>query len=435
MVTVSESFRTTLEGVVRELGALPVPWNPADGRASVDGPVLVLGGGAETDAIDLVAELDKTNPVILVGASTDHRLGSAAVRAGARDYFALPGDLDALRRTLEREGRERRGASEGGRFAAAERSASGFAAIVGNSEPMRRALDQARRVTRHGGVTVLITGETGTGKELLARAIHYEGPRATGPFVEINCAAIPATLLESELFGHEKGAFTGAIATKPGLFELAHGGTLFLDEIGTMPMELQAKLLRSLESREIRRVGGQRTHRIEVRVIAATHGDLRSAITRGEFREDLFYRLNVVALTLPPLRERLQDVEQLAEVFLERLAATYALPVPPLTPALRAALHAHPWPGNVRELRNTMERGLVLSPRGSLDADALFASDAPAAALPGSGGLPFPADIDTINRAAARAMVEFTGGNKSEAARRLGISRPRLNRLLDDSTP
>ena len=253
--------------------------------------------------------------------------------------------------------------------------------------------------------------------------------------MEINCAAIPASLLESELFGHEKGAFTGAIATKPGLFELAHGGTLFLDEIGTMPIELQAKLLRALESREIRRVGGQRTHRLEVRVIAATHGDLRSAIARGEFREDLFYRLNVVALSLPPLRERLQDVEQLAEVFLERLAATYGMPVPPLTPALRAALHAHRWPGNVRELRNTIERGLVLSPRGSLDADALFASDAPVSAPTGSGGLPFPADLATINRAAARSMVEYTGGNKSEAARRLGISRPRLNRLLDDSTP
>jgi len=435
MVAISESFRTTLEGMVRELGALPVPWKPIDGRAPVDGPVLVLGGGVETDAIDLVAELDKARPVFVVGASTDHRIGSASVRAGARDYFALPADLDSLRRTLEREGRERRGAAEGSRFAAAERSANGFAAIVGSSEPMRRALDRARRVTRHGGVTVLITGETGTGKELLARAIHYEGPRATGPFVEINCAAIPATLLESELFGHEKGAFTGAIATKPGLFELAHGGTLFLDEVATMPMELQAKLLRALESREIRRVGGQRTHHIEVRVIAATHGDLRSAIARGEFREDLFYRLNVVALALPPLRERMQDVEQLAEVFLERLAATYALPVPPLTPALRAALHAHPWPGNVRELRNTIERGLVLSPRGALDADALFSSDAPPAATRGSSLLPFPADIATITRAAARAMVEFTGGNKSEAARRLDISRPRLNRLLDENTP
>ena len=161
----------------------------------------------------------------------------------------------------------------------------------------------------------------------------------------------------------------------------------------------------------------------------------RSAIARGEFREDLFYRLNVVALALPPLRERMQDVEQLAEVFLERLAATYGLPVPPLTPSLRAALHAHPWPGNVRELRNAIERGLVLSPRGALDAEALFTSDAPPVLARGSSLLPFPADIATITRAAARAMVEFTGGNKSEAARRLDISRPRLNRLLDDTIP
>ena len=286
-------------------------------------------------------------------------------------------------------------------------------------------------VTRHGGVTVLITGETGTGKELLARAIHYEGPRATGPFVEINCAAIPATLLESELFGHEKGAFTGAIATKPGLFELAHGGTLFLDEIGTMPLELQAKLLRSLESREIRRVGGQRTHKIEVRVIAATHADLRSAIARGEFREDLFYRLNVGGAVAPAAPGTTAGRGATGRGVPRAAGRHYGLPVPPLTPALRAALHAHPWPGNVRELRNTIERGLVLSPRGALDADALFASDGPPAALPGSTGLPFPADIGTINRAAAHAMVAFTGGNKSEAARRLDISRPRLNRLLE----
>ena len=277
VVAIGESFRTTLEGVVREFGALPVSWHPTEGHPLVEGPILVLGGGVESDAIDVVAELDRSRAVYLIGGSTDHRMASAAVRAGARDYFALPGDLDALRRTLEREGRERRGATEGGRFAAAERQASGFSAIVGRSEPMLRALEQARRVARHGGVTVLITGETGTGKELLARAIHYEGPRATGPFVEINCAAIPDTLLESELFGHEKGAFTGAIATKPGLFELAHGGTLFLDEIGDLPMELQAKLLRALESgRSAGSAAGAPRH-IDVRVIAATHDDLRSA--------------------------------------------------------------------------------------------------------------------------------------------------------------
>ena len=181
--------------------------------------------------------------------------------------------------------------------------------------------------------------------------------------MEINCAAIPANLLESELFGHERGAFTGAIAAKPGLFELAHGGTLFLDEVGTLPLELQPKLLRALESRTIRRVGGQQGRQVDVRVIGATHTDLAAASARGEFREDLFYRLNVVALTLPPLRERDGDIELLAETFLARIATGYGLPVPALTSEVRAALRAHSWPGNVRELRNAIERALVLSPQ------------------------------------------------------------------------
>jgi transcriptional regulator with PAS, ATPase and Fis domain len=279
-------------------------------------------------------------------------------------------------------------------------------------------------------VTVLIGGETGTGKELLARAIHYGGPRASEPFVEINCAAIPAALLESELFGHERGAFTGAIAARPGLFELAHGGTLFLDEVGTLPLDLQPKLLRALESRTIRRVGGQATRQIDVRVIGATHADLAAAVSRGEFREDLYYRLNVVLLTLPPLRERDGDVELLAETFVARIATAHGLPVPSLTADLRAALRAHAWPGNVRELRNAVERALVLSPRGTLRKEELL----PAAPRRESGardGLPFPATIDELVRSAAVAMLGLTGGNKSEAARRLGISRPRLQRLLD----
>jgi transcriptional regulator with PAS, ATPase and Fis domain len=279
---------------------------------------------------------------------------------------------------------------------------------------------------------VLIGGETGTGKELLARAIHYGGPRAPHPFVEINCAAIPATLLESELFGHERGAFTGAVAAKPGLFELAHGGTLFLDEIGALPLELQPKLLRALESRNIRRVGGQQARQVDVRVVGATHLDLAAAAERGEFREDLFYRLNVVGLTLPPLRERDGDVELLAETFLARISASYGLPVPPLSPDLRAALRTYPWPGNIRELRNAVERALVLSPRGTLRAEELIpAPPRSSTRSAGRSALPFPATIDVLVRAAAQAMLELAGGNKSEAARRLGISRPRLQRLLD----
>jgi two-component system response regulator HydG len=435
MVTLSESFRSSLDELLRELNAVSRPWSPGNGPIPDPvAPLLVLAGGAEGAAMDLLGSLGREagRRVLVAGASPDHRLSAALVRAGAEDYFALPGDLEPLRRSLERSARMAGAREQSARFAADERKATGFASIIGESPSLRRTLEQARRVARHGDVTVLVGGETGTGKELLARAIHYEGPRATGPFVEINCAAIPASLLESELFGHEKGAFTGALAQKPGLFELAHGGTLFLDEVGTLPLELQAKLLRALESRVIRRVGGQRTHEVDVRIIAATHADLRAAIARGEFREDLFYRLNVVALTLPPLRERALDVELLTQVFLQRLAARYGIPVPVVSPAIAGALHAHPWPGNVRELRNAIERALVLSPQGQLDPAALFAEDTAQPAPRSQAAIPFPADLDSITRSAVRAMLDLAGGNKSEAARRLGISRPRLNRLLDE---
>jgi two-component system response regulator HydG len=434
MVELSDSFRSSLAELARELRAGVVTWRPDEEPTPPAGAslTLVLAGGAEGAAIDLLAELPPGPPVYLVGAAPDHRLAAAAVQRGARDFFALPEDLDVLRRSLEREAREAQGRAEATRFAETERTAVGFEAILGRSAALRQTLEQAGRVASHRDVTVLIGGETGTGKELLARAIHYGGPRAPHPFVEINCAAIPAALLESELFGHERGAFTGAVAAKPGLFEMAHGGTLFLDEIGALPLELQPKLLRALESRIIRRVGGQQGRQVDVRVIGATHLDLAAAAERGEFREDLFYRLSVVTLTLPPLRERDGDVELLAETFLARISAGYGLPVPPLSPDLRAALRAHAWPGNIRELRNAVERALVLSPRGTLRAEELIpAPPRSSARSAGRSALPFPATIDVLVRAAAQAMLELAGGNKSEAARRLGISRPRLQRLLD----
>ena len=434
VVRLSDSFGTAFQSLASELEAGLMEWLPDGARPLPSGAaaLVVLAGGAEQDAVDLLAAIVPAElPVYVVGAAADHRLAAAALQRGARDYFALPDDFDLLRRSLDREAQEARGRREAERFAAAERQATGFDAILGRSPALRKVLDQAARVAMHRDVTVLIGGETGTGKELLARAIHYHSTRAAEPFVEINCAAIPSALLESELFGHEKGSFTGAVAAKPGLFELAHGGTLFLDEIGALPPELQPKLLRALETRSIRRVGGQQSRDIDVRVIAATHVDLAAAAARGEFREDLYYRLHVVSLVLPPLRERDGDAELLAETFVARLAANYGMSVPALSPEARAAIRGHHWPGNVRELRNAVERALVLSPAGTLRADEFrLARPAPP---PATDGLPFPAELAAVIRAAARAMLDLTNGNKSEAARRLGISRPRLQRLLDDS--
>ncbi|HEY7682378.1 MAG TPA: sigma 54-interacting transcriptional regulator [Gemmatimonadales bacterium] len=430
-VRLSDSFRTTIAELAGDLGAGLVDWKPGDGEGPPAGATcaLVLAGGAESTALDLLATLSASLPRYVVGASADHRLTAAVFQRGARDYFALPEDLGLLRRSLERERGEAAGRAEAARFAADERRLNGFEAILGESPALRRTLEQARRVASHRDVTVLIGGETGTGKELLARALHYDSPRAPAPFVEINCAAIPANLLESELFGHEKGAFTGASSAKPGLMELAHGGTVFLDEVGHLPLELQPKLLRALEGREIRRVGGQQTRKVDVRLIGATHVDLSAAVARGEFREDLFYRLNVVALVLPPLRERGADVEILAEAFVARLSGQYRLPLPELSPEVRACLRSYPWPGNVRELRNAIERALVLSAPGTIELAELPSQRS--AEPPRDGALPFPASLRAITLAAAQAMLQLVGGNKSEAARRLGISRPRLQRILD----
>ena len=310
-----------------------------------------------------------------------------------------------------------------------------FDGILGSSSALRAALTRAARVIPHGNVTVLLSGETGTGKELFARAIHYNGPRARQPFVDVNCTAIPDNLLESELFGHEAGAFTDAKSAKPGLFELADGGTLFLDEIGHLPMALQGKLLRVLEERTMRRVGGTKTIAFDVRVIAASHVDLQAAVQRGEFREDLWYRLNVMPIELPPLRERPDDVVGLALAFVQKFAREYGMtPAPLISAAAQRVLAERAWPGNVRELRNVIERGLLLSDGVRLDVTDLAGDGATVAAGSSGGELPWPASLSMLARGAASAMMQRCGGNKSEAARRLGISRPRLQRLLDAQT-
>ncbi len=440
-MVVSDSFRTAIDAIADELALELVAWDPASQALPPAGvsAVLVLAGGEEPAAVEMLTEWPTDRvPTYVIGSRSDHRLAAELLHCGAKDYFALPGDLDLARRTMERlvaTERERQAADA---FAAAEQRESGFATIIGRSPAIRSVVDRAARVAQHADVTLLIEGETGTGKEVLARAIHYGSPRAQEPFVEINCAAIPENLIESELFGHERGSFTGAIATKQGLFEMAHGGTLFLDEVGHLPLELQAKLLRALESRTIRRVGGNKTRSIDVRVIAATHVHLAQAVARGEFREDLYYRLNVVVLRLPALRERDGDIELLAEFFLGELAARHGLTQPELTPEVVAGLRGHAWPGNVRELRNTIERALVLSAPGELDAGELGLVEEGGEGVPirgiDSSVLPFPAPLEKIIRAAVAAMVEMSNGNKSEAARLLGISRPRLQRWLSDNS-
>jgi transcriptional regulator with PAS, ATPase and Fis domain len=280
-------------------------------------------------------------------------------------------------------------------------------------------------------VTVLITGETGTGKELVAQALHYNGPRGAGPFVEVNCAALPASLLEAELFGYEKGAFTDARTAKPGLFEAAHGGTLFLDEVGDLAPDLQVKLLKVLEDRKIRRLGSVRTRDVDIRLVAATHVDLVAAVREGTFREDLYYRLNVIPVHLPPLRERADDVVLLARHFVRATAERHGLDAPDLLPPVASRLRAYDWPGNVRELRNAIERAVLLGDR-RLSAEDLALGELGTPAM-SAGPIPFPATLAEIERAAASAALERESGNKSAAAQLLGISRTRLYRLLDDA--
>ena len=344
LVTISDSFQAAVRDLVSELGGAVVEGRPHAGEPWPDADAtLILAGGEESAGVDLLVDSKAGGSRFLIGAAADHRIAAAALQNGAaRLLRAARGPRSAAPAGWSARRGEAEGRLEAERFAEGERQTSGFQTILGGSPALRQTLDQARRVAAHRDVTVLIGGETGTGKELLARAIHYASPRAGEPFVEVNCAAIPVNLLESELFGHERGAFTGAVAAKPGLFEMAHGGTLFLDEIATLPLELQPKLLRALESRTIRRVGGQQGRTVDVRVIAATHVDLAQAVRRGEFREDLYYRLNVVVLVLPPLRDREGDVELLAETFVERIARGYGLPVPELGSAAREALRRAP---------------------------------------------------------------------------------------------
>jgi DNA-binding NtrC family response regulator len=433
LLALTDSFNAEWPGLAAASGLTLVPVAEPASLEPRKGTVTLIAAAGEEERLEgVLREMPRGNRfVAAIGADADHRLAASVVRAGAEDYFALPVDLPHLASWL-RAGAERlRADSAAAAFAAEERTKFHFDGILGDSPALHAALDRAARVIPRPSVTVLVTGETGTGKELLARAIHYNGPRRDAPFVDVNCAAIPENLLESELFGHEKGAFTGASGAKPGLMELANGGTLFLDEIGHLALVLQGKILRALEDRVVRRVGGTRGIPFDVRLIAATHVDLAAAVRRGEFREDLFYRLNVVPIQLPALRARGDDIVAIARHFLERFAGEYALPQLTLGPAVIRALREHRWPGNIRELRNAIERAVLLSPGPALELADIV--DSGASTSTSAGELPFPSTLAELNRAAVARMLELCDGNKTETARRLGISRPRLQRLLDAS--
>jgi DNA-binding NtrC family response regulator len=391
--------------------------------------LVLAAGGEECAALEWLEHcaVPAGVPVLAIGADPNRRTAAQMVSRGATDYFVLPEDVELLRNAWAAAvARRNEVAAREAHGTAGELSA--FRAILGESPALTSVLHRAARLVAHPQATALIVGETGTGKELLARAIHESGPCHGAPFVPVHCSALPGHLIESELFGHERGAFTDAHVAKPGLFEVADGGTLFLDEIGSLPVELQAKLLRVLEDREVRRIGGTKSRRVNLRILAATNEDLGHAVAAGRFREDLYYRIGGVTLTLPPLRERGDDISLIAGELLKTLAGQYRLPVPPFEPEAKRALLNYPWPGNVRELKNAIERALLLSAPGELNVAELL----PNRHHNGSNGgpLPFPASLDAITSAAARAMLAMAEGNVSEAARRLRVSRRRLRRLL-----
>ena len=375
-------------------------------------------------ALDEILHLAPLTKVVVVTGNSDRENALKAVQLGAFDYHLKPIDLDEYKVVLRRAAHLHSLARESEASIQAQESAVRFEDILGNTPRMREIFTVIQRVAKTDA-TVLVEGDSGTGKELIARAIHSRSTRRNGPFVAINCGAIPDTLLESELFGHERGAFTGAHVQRKGKFELADRGTLFLDEIGELPLLLQVKILRFLQERTVERIGGRQPIQLDLRVIAATNRDLKAHLERGLFREDLYYRLSVIRITVPPLRERGEDVFLLAHAFLQRTAAAQRRRVRFSAEALQS-LMAYAWPGNVRELENKVSRAVIMSRGRLIEPADLDLAPADAGQV---GSL-----RETRDRVERQTLVEVLTrhrGNVSQAAHELKVSRPTLHGLLD----
>ena len=433
-------LRTLLADALRDEGHEVVDTgSPRDAQRLLDErpfDVLVVDNlMPELTGLELIRSLVSSAPagerpqILMMTAHATVESAIEAMKLGAIDYLQKPFEVDELLVVVARALDDHRVRSQH-RYLLSEREEEfNHYGIVGRSRRMQDVIQTAEMVAETKS-TVLVTGETGTGKELVARAIHDRSAQRAMPLVKVNCAAIPENLLESELFGHVRGAFTGAATNKKGRFALADGGSIFLDEIGTMSPALQAKLLRVLQEREFEPLGSERTQRVDVRVIAATNRDLRQMVADGRFLEDLYYRLHVIPIVIPPLRERREDIPVLVEHFVRKHAQRAGKTVGGLAPDALAALQAYGWPGNVRELENTIERAVVLSRSPVLDRSVLFLPGAAAAPAAGLPSLSLRQNLDWAERETVRRALESSGGVKKDAAEAMGISQRALSYYL-----
>jgi len=396
-----------------------------------------LALGAKGSGMDVLAaskSVRPETPVVMITAQGNETIAVSAMKAGAEDYIPKPFDNDEIRLVVKRALERTQIQREHRLLLERIQREYGFGSLIGSGPAMQRVFETIKKVAETD-LTVLIRGESGTGKELVAQALHERSQRRDRPFVAVNCAAISSELVESELFGHEKGAFTGADATRVGRFESAHTGTIFLDEIGDMPADTQAKVLRVLEERSFERVGGNTPISVETRVVAATHRDLEADVAAGTFRQDLYYRLKVMDIELPPLRERLMDLPALSDRFLDRLAERLGRPKKPLSAAALSRMSQHAWPGNVRELRNVIERAAVLAGGDEIESDDLNLPEGTASAnTAGFTGVSFSVAkkqaVSQFEREFLLSALRAHAGNISRTAEAIGMVRQSLQQKI-----